>query len=195
VSFRTCVRIGRPFAPGSQKWIRRTNSPKLHAEKREVEFLAWLDSPCAARGVDRIRRPNVGSANKARPNPGTAPVARTQVFGAGRCTGTISAFSAAWLRHGACWGMMDRITSPDANIIAGASDPYKTRDPVHLAYHKRNRERGRIAGQFVCASGIGSFAEVGSITWLRLPARCAASWRKPGGPLASFWNRKGQDTR
>jgi SAM-dependent methyltransferase len=43
--------------------------------------------------------------------------------------------------------MMDRITSPDARIIAAASDPYKTRDPVHLAYQERNRERGRMAGQ------------------------------------------------
>jgi SAM-dependent methyltransferase len=43
--------------------------------------------------------------------------------------------------------MMDRITSPDANIIAAASDPYRTSDPIHLAYHKRNRDRGRMAGQ------------------------------------------------
>ena len=42
---------------------------------------------------------------------------------------------------------MRRITAPDALIIAAATDPYKTRDPVHLAYHQRNRDRGRMAGQ------------------------------------------------
>jgi SAM-dependent methyltransferase len=42
---------------------------------------------------------------------------------------------------------MRGITTPDALIIAAAADPYKTRDSVHLAYHQRNRERGRMAGQ------------------------------------------------
>ena len=43
--------------------------------------------------------------------------------------------------------VMHRITPSDATIIAATSDPYKTRDPVHLAYHQRNRERGRMSGQ------------------------------------------------
>ena len=42
---------------------------------------------------------------------------------------------------------MHRITSRDAVVLAGTRDPYKTRDPVHLAYHKLNRSRGRMAGQ------------------------------------------------
>jgi len=42
---------------------------------------------------------------------------------------------------------MHRITTPDAVIIAAASDPHATRDPVHLTYHQRNRDRGRMAGQ------------------------------------------------
>lgn len=44
-------------------------------------------------------------------------------------------------------GAMCRITSSDATIIAATSDPYKTRDPVHLAYQQRNRDRGRMSGQ------------------------------------------------
>ena len=40
-----------------------------------------------------------------------------------------------------------RITSPGALIIAESNDPYKTKDPIHLAYHKFNRKRGRMAGQ------------------------------------------------
>jgi SAM-dependent methyltransferase len=43
--------------------------------------------------------------------------------------------------------VMYRITTPDALIIAAASDPYKTHDPVHLRYQQRNRDRGRMAGQ------------------------------------------------
>ena len=42
---------------------------------------------------------------------------------------------------------MHRITTSDALIIAAAADPYTTRDPVHLSYHQRNRDRGRMAGQ------------------------------------------------
>lgn len=40
-----------------------------------------------------------------------------------------------------------RITSPDARIIAGTRDPYKTDDPEHLQYHRLNRKRGRMPGQ------------------------------------------------
>ncbi|HEV3201191.1 MAG TPA: class I SAM-dependent methyltransferase [Bryobacteraceae bacterium] len=43
--------------------------------------------------------------------------------------------------------VMRRITSSDATIIAAAADPYKTKDPIHMAYHRRNRERGRMGGQ------------------------------------------------
>lgn len=39
------------------------------------------------------------------------------------------------------------MTSPAARIIAETLDPYQTKSPVHLAYHRRNRARGRMAGQ------------------------------------------------
>jgi hypothetical protein len=42
---------------------------------------------------------------------------------------------------------MHKIATPDAAIIAAAANPYGTRDPVHLTYHQRNQERGRMAGQ------------------------------------------------
>jgi SAM-dependent methyltransferase len=42
---------------------------------------------------------------------------------------------------------MHRITTPDARIIAAVADPYRTKDPAHLSYHRRNRERGRMGGQ------------------------------------------------
>jgi SAM-dependent methyltransferase len=40
-----------------------------------------------------------------------------------------------------------RITSPDGRIIAEATDPYHTKDVLHLAYHRLNRRRGRMSGQ------------------------------------------------
>lgn len=39
------------------------------------------------------------------------------------------------------------LTSTGARIIAESTDPYQTTEPVHLAYHARNRKRGRMSGQ------------------------------------------------
>ena len=39
------------------------------------------------------------------------------------------------------------MTSDSATIIAESADPYATDKPCHLAYHRLNRERGRLAGQ------------------------------------------------
>jgi SAM-dependent methyltransferase len=39
------------------------------------------------------------------------------------------------------------ITSGEAKIIATSLDPHTTDDPVHLAYHRWNRQRGRLVGQ------------------------------------------------
>jgi len=40
-----------------------------------------------------------------------------------------------------------RITSKDALIVAVTNDPYRTDNPAHLAYHRRNRQKGRMSGQ------------------------------------------------
>jgi SAM-dependent methyltransferase len=42
---------------------------------------------------------------------------------------------------------MHAITSAEGQIIAEAVDPYQTNAPLHLAYHRRNREQGRMSGQ------------------------------------------------
>ncbi len=42
---------------------------------------------------------------------------------------------------------LHKITSPKALIIAESNDPYKTKDPAHLSYHKLNQKRGRMPGQ------------------------------------------------
>jgi SAM-dependent methyltransferase len=40
-----------------------------------------------------------------------------------------------------------RLANPGARIIAQGTDPYGTTDPVHVSYHRRNRDRGRLGGQ------------------------------------------------
>lgn len=39
------------------------------------------------------------------------------------------------------------ITSPDARLIGSGRDPIKTENPMHLAYHQRNRKEGKLPGQ------------------------------------------------
>ena len=39
------------------------------------------------------------------------------------------------------------LCSADALIIAQTTDPYRTENPDHLAYHERNRSRGRLGGR------------------------------------------------
>jgi SAM-dependent methyltransferase len=42
---------------------------------------------------------------------------------------------------------LHRITSNRGQIIVETVDPYHTKDPVHLGYHRFNRNRGRMSGQ------------------------------------------------
>jgi SAM-dependent methyltransferase len=42
---------------------------------------------------------------------------------------------------------MSRITKPNAQILAGTLNPYKTDDRNHLQYHRLNKRRGRMGGQ------------------------------------------------
>src|SRR3990172_2726717 len=39
------------------------------------------------------------------------------------------------------------MATPGARIIASSNDPYRTKNPAHLAYHRLNRRRGRLPGQ------------------------------------------------
>jgi SAM-dependent methyltransferase len=43
--------------------------------------------------------------------------------------------------------MLHRMTSAEARILGETLDPYQTTNPDHLAYHRLNRKRGRMAGQ------------------------------------------------
>jgi SAM-dependent methyltransferase len=43
--------------------------------------------------------------------------------------------------------MLHRLRPFVGRIVAASNDPYGTEDPGHLAYHERNRRRGRMPGQ------------------------------------------------
>ncbi|MEE9442488.1 MAG: methyltransferase domain-containing protein [candidate division Zixibacteria bacterium] len=43
--------------------------------------------------------------------------------------------------------LLYRMTTEKGRIIATTCDPYGTKLPYHLAYHKYNRQRGRMSGQ------------------------------------------------
>ncbi len=40
-----------------------------------------------------------------------------------------------------------QLAAPGAVIVGEGVDPYRTSNPLHLAYHERNRARGRLPGQ------------------------------------------------
>ena len=40
-----------------------------------------------------------------------------------------------------------RLLRPGGSVVGVCLDTHRTADPVHLAYHQRNRERGRLPGQ------------------------------------------------
>jgi SAM-dependent methyltransferase len=42
---------------------------------------------------------------------------------------------------------LSRITAPEACIIAGSRNPYRTDIPEHLEYHESNRQQGKMPGQ------------------------------------------------
>jgi SAM-dependent methyltransferase len=48
-------------------------------------------------------------------------------------------------------GFLSTLTAlarPGARIVAQGTDPYATKDPIHLEYQERNKERGRLGGQY-----------------------------------------------
>jgi hypothetical protein len=44
-------------------------------------------------------------------------------------------------------GALAEVAVPGAEIIGTCIDPFATEDPLHLAYHERNTNRGRHPGQ------------------------------------------------
>lgn len=91
---------------------------------------------CKARG---LRRAEVVSVTRLGPSPGVFDTLLMMCNNFG-LFGTPE--RARWLLR-----RFKRLTSDEARIIASSTHVYQTTSPFHLAYHRLNRKRGRMAGQ------------------------------------------------
>ena len=113
----------------------------LYLQEQGHEVLATDNSPLA------IRTCRERGVKHAQVIPITALSARLGMFDTilmlGNNFGLFGSFTRArWLLR-----RFRSFTSPDARLIVESTDPYQTDAPEHAAYHRRNRRRGRMAGQ------------------------------------------------
>ncbi len=114
----------------------------LYLQKKGFEVVAIDNSPlairvCKKRGVKHAKVLSIEQIDKFKPDTFDTVILFGNNFG------LFGSFKKAKL----LLKKFHKITSPSALIIAECGDPYKTDDPVHLAYHIFNRKRGRMPGQ------------------------------------------------
>jgi SAM-dependent methyltransferase len=114
----------------------------LHLQRRRLTVTAIDNSPlalevCRARGVKRTLLCPIEAISRFRPDSFDTIVLFGNNFG----------LFGSRAKARRLLTVMHRISSGDAVIIAQTLDPLDTKDPVHRAYHRRNRARGRMAGQ------------------------------------------------
>lgn len=113
----------------------------LHLQHKGLEAIGIDVSPlavkvCRQRGLKKVR---CMSLTELSPRLGTFDT--LVLFGNG--FGLVeNPRRARWLLRRWCG-----LTSPRARILAESLDPYRTQAPENLRYHRRNRRRGRMAGQ------------------------------------------------
>lgn len=88
------------------------------------------------RGVEDVRRVDVADVAEELDGPFDAIIMLGRNFG---LVGT--ADEAPEILRG-----LAAVAAPDASLIAESLDPTATENEAHLAYHERNRERGRLPG-------------------------------------------------
>jgi SAM-dependent methyltransferase len=114
----------------------------LYFQKRGFDIIGIDNSPlaievCGKRGVKKARLMPIDEIEKFKTNYFDTIIMFGNNFG------LFQNFNKAKI----LLKKMYKITSKDAFIIAESNDPYKTKDPVHLSYHKLNKSRGRMGGQ------------------------------------------------
>lgn len=113
----------------------------LHLQERGLEVVAIDSSPGA---IETARRRGVRDARLLRVEQIQPTLGRF---------GTVVMFGnnlglLGGLEHGRrLLRRIGRLASPGARILGETLDPYTTDDELHLAYHTRNRRRGRMSGQ------------------------------------------------
>jgi len=83
------------------------------------------------------------------------------------------------------------MTSPKARILASTLDPYQTTEPSHLAYHRRNRTRGRTGGQARIRIRYKDYATPWFDYWLVSKKELAAILKGTGWRAARFFDTAG----
>ena len=124
----------------------------LYLQKRGVRVLATDASPlaikvCRLRGVKEAK---VVPIDRLGPQLGT--------FDTIQMMGNNFGLFGSPVRARRLLRRFHRFTSPGARIIAECLDPYGTKDPRHLAYHRFNRRRGRMSGQLRIRVRYGNLA-------------------------------------
>ena len=114
----------------------------LYLQSRGMDVIAIDSSPlaikvCRARGVKKARVMQIEKADALGRNRFDTII----MFGIG------FALLQNLRKAKSILGTMKRITKPHGRIIIESKDPYITENPVHFAYHKMNKKRGRLPGQ------------------------------------------------
>lgn len=73
-----------------------------------------------------------------------------------------------------------RATRPSGRLLCTTRDPLETSDPVHLAYHQRNRDRGLPAGMMRIRMRYGQETDEWVTLWLMTADELRAAIEKSG---------------
>ena len=116
----------------------------LHLQERGLDVTALDVSPlcgevCRRRGVRRVFIGTVFDLARERPEP--AP------FDSFLLMGNNLALLGGAEQAPRFLAALASVAAPGAVILGGGMDPYATSNPVHVAYHARNRATGRMGGQ------------------------------------------------
>jgi len=114
----------------------------LYLQKKGFDVTGIDNSPLAIRvckkmGLKNAKILSISDADKLKPN------SFDTIIMFGNNFGLFESFKKARLLLKKFY----KITSPKVLILAESNDPYKTDNPMHLGYHKLNRERRRMSGQ------------------------------------------------
>lgn len=114
----------------------------LYLQKKNFEVVSIDNSPlavrvCKERGVKNAKVLAIEDINYFKEN------SFDTVFMLGNNFGLFGSFKKAK----SLLKKLYKITTPSALIVAETTDVYKTKEPVHIAYQKRNTKRGRMPGQ------------------------------------------------
>jgi SAM-dependent methyltransferase len=115
---------------------------ELYLQKKGIDVLGIDNSPlsvkvCKLRGVKNVKNISITKINRLKPTKFRTVVMFGNNFG----------LFGNYKRSKYLLKELYKITSDDAIILAESRDPYKTNNPIHLAYHKLNKKQGRMGGE------------------------------------------------